>query len=211
MKKIIYFFVPMKKLSGKELLDYGGTGNVKSACHDKVLFGLNSALYSEITETDDVKVVLVRTLTDNKGKNEESLANIELFKEEFSRISKRQCDPVIIEASFSETKSDIEKLYRAMLGELEENVEIYADTTYGPRLNLLVIMNVLNFAERFFNAEIKMILNVKVLFDAKNIPIEGTQALYDVSPFYYLNNLTNVMEAPNGEKALEALDAFFKL
>ena len=184
MKKIIYFFVPMKKLSGKELLDYGGTGNVKSACHDKVLFGLNSALYSEITETDDVKVVLVRTLTDNKGKNEESLANIELFKEE---------------------------LYRAMLGELEENVEIYADTTYGPRLNLLVIMNVLNFAERFFNAEIKMILNVKVLFDAKNIPIEGTQALYDVSPFYYLNNLTNVMEAPNGEKALEALDAFFKL
>ncbi len=211
MKKIIFFLVPMRKMLGKKPLDYGETGNIMSLCHEKVQFGMNAALFDEIEEDDDVKLVLIRTMTGKEEKDKISLENIELFKNEFSRIHKKNCEPEIIESSFTETKSDMENLYRAMLGELEEDAEIYADTTFGPRLNLLILINVLNFAERFFNAEIKMILNVKVLFDSENNPMEGTQELYDISPFYYLNNLTNAMEATNGKNALDALDAFFKL
>lgn len=210
MNKIVYFFVPMKKLGDSNILDYGGTGNIKSSCHEKVFFGLNAALFDELSENDYVKVVLVRTLTNNDYLNQNSLDNIEKFKAEFEKIFKRKYDEKIIETEFSETKADMEKLYRALLGELEQGADIYADTTFGPRLNLMIIMNVLNFAERFFDADIKMILNVKVLFDEKNNPKEGTQELFDVSPFYYLNNLTNSMQAPDGETALKSLDAFFK-
>ena len=35
--------------------------------------------------------------------------------------------------------------------------------------------------------------------------------LYDVTSLYYLNNLMNSMEAPDGESALKSLDAFFAL
>ena len=210
MKKIVYFFVPMKTVG--DGLDYGDTGNIKSSCHEKVRFGLNAALADEIKPDDDVKLVLIKTITGNGKKDKVSEQNIELYKEEFFRITNNSCEPIIIEGSFSETKEEMEKLYRALLGALEEKAKIYADTTFGPRLNLLILMNLLNFAERFFDAEIEMILNVKVLFDesGRNI-IEGSQELYDVSPFYYLNDLTNVMQARNGETAIKALDVFFSL
>lgn len=211
MKKIVYFFVPMKKMKEQNLLDYGGTGNVKSPYHEKVCFGLTAALSGQIKEDDDFKFVLVRTMTNNENLNGNSKENIELFKAEVSNLLKRNVEPTVIEGEFSETKADMEKLYRALLGELEEGCEIYADTTFGPRLNLMIIMNVLNFAERFFDADIKMILNCKVLFDRENKTIEGSQELFDVSPFYYLNNLTNTMQASDGESALKTLDAFFKL
>lgn len=209
MKKIVYFFVPMKKMSKEAPLDYGGTGNVKSSCHKKLRFGLISALADKISKTDDVKIVLVQTVTEKNELNENSLENIELFKTEFEEVIGKKCEPKIIKGNFSETKEDMEKLYRALLGELENEAEIYADTTFGPRLNLMIIMNVLNFAERVFDADIKMILNVKVLFDKENNPNNGE--LFDVSPFYYLNNLTNVMQAKDGESALKALDVFFKM
>ncbi len=211
MKKIVYFFVPMKKMGDENLLDYGETGNVKSACHQKVRFGLNAALAGEIKADDDVKLVLVRTMTKKDELNANSLENIELFKAELSSLLGKKIEPVVIEGEFSETKADMEKVYRALLGELEEEAEIYADTTFGPRLNLMIIMNVLNFAQRFFDADIKLILNSKVLFDKDNKPIDGSQELFDVSPFYYLNNLTNTMQASDGKEALKALDAFFKL
>ncbi len=211
MKKIVYFLVPMKGIGENNLLDYGGTGNIKSPCHEKVRFGLNAALANEINPNDDVKVVLIQTVTGQEHQNKNSRDNIEAFKEEFTRITNVSFESLIIDGSFSETKEDMEKLYRKLLDTLEENAEIYADTTFGPRLNLMIMMSVLNFAEHFFNAEIKMILNVKVLFDNNNNPINGTQELFDVSPFYYLNNLTNVMQASDGETALKALDTFFNL
>ena len=211
MKKIIFSFVPMKKLGENNLLDYGDTGNIKSQCHQKVRFGLNAALCDEIAEDDEVKIVLIKTVTGKEELNKNADENIENFKSEFEKIYKRKCQPEILEASFSETKKDLETVYRALLGQLEEGAEIYADTTFGPRLNLMIIMNVLNFAERFFDSDIRMILNTKVLFDKENKPIEGTQELFDVSPFYYLNNLTNSMQAEDGEAALKTLDAFFKL
>ena len=212
MKKIVYFFVPMKNISPEEKADFSGTGNVKTDCTEKVCFGFVAALSGKISAEDDVKVVIVKTVTENRKQNESSDRNIGLFKDEFSRVLKRDCNPEIIEAAFSETKTEMEDLYRAMLSKLEEGCEIYADTTFGPRMNLMVTMNVLNFAERFFDADIKMILNVKALFDPNTHALtEGSQALFDASPFYYLNNLTSTMEAPDGESALKALDSFFKL
>ena len=49
----------------------------------------------------------------------------------------------------------------------------------------------------------------KALFDEENKAHSGE--MFDVSPMYYLNNLVNSMEAPDGKAAIKALDTFFSL
>lgn len=214
MKKIIFFNIPMKKMMAENCLNFANSGNVKSKCTQKVVFGLNALLYDKLNSQDDVKIVLIWTNSNNEAQKSNSFKNIELFKKEFETVCKGKYAGLsykIIEGGFSETKDDIEKLYRALLGEMEQDCQIITDTTFGPRMNLMITMNALNFAERFFDAEILSILNVKVLFDENNQPVQGSQELYDVSPFYYLNNLTYAMKAKDGNQALTMLDDFFKL
>ena len=77
----------------------------------------------------------------------------------------------------------------------------------------MVMMCVLSFAEKFFDADVKKIVYGKVDFvkhdDGKTYP--ENPELYDVTSLYYLNNLMGAMEAPSGEEALKSLDAFFAL
>lgn len=214
MKKIVFFNIPMKYIPDHNCLDFSNTGNVKSSCKEKIYFGLNALLYDKLTAEDDVKIVLIWTNSGNEKQKETSLLNIEKFKKEFETVCNGKFQSVTyetLEGGFSETKNDIEKLYRALLGTLEQECQIIADTTFGPRMNLMITMNALNFAERFFDAEIISVLNVKVLFDSNNVPIPGSQELYDVSPFYYLNNLTYAIKAKDGNQALKMLDNFFNL
>ena len=214
MKKIVFFNVPMKDLPETNRMNYGNTGNVKCKYSEKVYFGLTACLHDKINSQDDVKFVFIKTASNNEEKDKISDKNIDKFKSEFETVCNgkyKSVDYDCVECSFSETKEDIEKLYRKLLDKMEQNCQIIADTTFGPRMNLIIIMNALNFAERFFNAEIISILNVKVLFDKNNNPIEGSQELYDVSPFYYLNNLTYSMKAKDGKHALSLLDKFFNI
>ena len=51
----------------------------------------------------------------------------------------------------------------------------------------------------------------KAVFGKDKQPIPDASELFDVTPLYYLNSLTNVMTAPDGKTALERLDKFFEL
>lgn len=213
MKKIVFADIPMKEVSFEhDAVCYAGKGNAGCSYSDKVIFPVNAVLAEKLKRNDEVKVVLLKTLTETGNAN----TNGELFQQELDAINSKigaHISYETIETEFVETKPNHEKRLRSMLAKIEEDAELYADITFGQKPLPMVLMCVMNFAEKFFNADVKKIIYGKVEFvkheDAKFYPEKP--ALYDITSLYYLNNLMGAMEAPSGEEALKSLDSFFAL
>ena len=114
---------------------------------------------------------------------------------------------VDVVAPFKETSDIVESRFNQIIHTLKEGCTILADMTYGPKTLTPVIFFALGFAEKFFDAEISHIVYGKTSFDINKTPDE----LYDVTPLFYLNSLTSVMNAPDGKTALARLDKFFAM
>ncbi|MBR6200069.1 MAG: hypothetical protein IKQ61_07410 [Spirochaetales bacterium] len=211
MKKIVFCCLSMKSRTELSPQNYSNTGNAECGYNKAVIYPINAILAEKLHKGDEVKVVLIKSNPIDNNKKDSSNENINIYKEELNGINANigaKIDYEVIESDFKETKENHETRYREMLAQIEQNCELFVDMTYGPRLIPMILMCVLNFAEKFFNADIRSIIYGKVEFvNGKAINPE----LYDVTSLYYLNNLTNVMTADSGEDALEALDEFFAL
>ena len=206
MKKIIFCDIPMKK--NMTSMVYAGTGNTNCNYSKPVMFAMNAVLAETLKKNDEVRVVLLRTLdkAGNSGKNSG------LFMQELDAINSdigAKISYETLDSEFKETKDNHETRLKDMLDKIEENTEIYADITYGPKPLPMILMCVLSFAEKFLNCEVKSVVYGKVDFDDNNQPVNPE--LYDITSLYYLNNLTNSMVANNGKEARQNLDEFFSL
>lgn len=210
MKKIVFVDIPMYK---KNRLNYFNTGNVRSQYNKDILYPINAVLSKELRENDEVKIVLLKTRTGKEEVDKQTKENGRIFEDELDEIlcgKHVRVEYISLFSEFNESKENHEIRFRNMLTHLENGCELYADITFGPKLLPIMIFCVFNFAERFFDCHICEIIYGKALHDEEtNVAHSGE--LYDVSPMYHLNNLTNSMEVPNGKEALKALDMFFSL
>ncbi|MGP1496584.1 MAG: hypothetical protein ACTTJG_07275 [Treponema sp.] len=206
MKKIIFCDIPMKK--NMNAMVYAGTGNTNCNYSKPVMFAINAVLAETLKKDDEVRVVLLRTLdkASNSGKNSG------LFMQELDSINSEigaKISYETLESEFKETKDIHETRLKEILDKIEENTEIYADITYGPKPLPMILMCVISFAEKFLNCEVKSVIYGKVDFDDNDKPCNPE--LYDVTSLYYLNNLTNSMVVDNGKEARQSLNEFFSL
>lgn len=206
MKKIIFCDIPMKK--NMNAMVYAGTGNTNCNYSKPVMFAINAVLAETLKKDDEVRVVLLRTLdkASNSGKNSG------LFMQELDSINSEigaKISYETLESEFKETKDIHETRLKEILDKIEENTEIYADITYGPKPLPMILMCVISFAEKFLNCEVKSVVYGKVDFDDNDKPCNPE--LYDVTSLYYLNNLTNSMVVDNEKGARQNLNEFFSL
>ena len=209
MKKIVFVDIPMYV---KSKLNYCNTGNVKSKFDKEVQYPINAVFAEKLNEDDELKIVLLKSMTSDEKVDKQTEGNIEIFKEEFNSVLNGKnisVEYLPLESDFDESKENHEIRFKKMISCLENDSELYADITFGPKLIPMMIFCVFNFAERFFNCSIKSIVYGKAMHDENNKPHDGE--LYDVSPMYHLNNLTNSMIASSGEEAIKNLDLFFAL
>ncbi|MCI6317926.1 MAG: TM1812 family CRISPR-associated protein [Spirochaetia bacterium] len=214
MKKIIFCPITLQPSeSFKAIYDVKQQDFFDGSTYSKkIYYPINVALANDLQKDDEVKVVLIRT-KDERRKDSDKIykANLEKFTTEFSEI----CDsvgaisniknPVIIESEFKETRDVFEERFMKFFEVLEDNVEIYADTTFGSRVFSMILMNVLNFAEKFFNAELKSVVYGQTSI---NNGEASDGIVYDISSLYYLNNITYALKAESGKEAIEAFKAF---
>ena len=210
MKKIIFVDIPMKEMSKSFNSQCYKVENAK--CCLPVVFPINAVLTKILHKEDSVKVVLLETITKETYTNK----NIEIFKEELENINESigaKIDYEIIKSNFVESKKNHENRLRSMLSKIEEGAELYVDMTFGQKTIPMILMCVLHFAEKFFNADVKKIVYGKVEFVKHDdgIVYPENPELYDLTSLYYLNNLMGSMEASNSKEALKTLDAFFAL
>jgi len=201
MKKIVFCNIMMKerldrfryKVSGNSTIEYDG----------EVIFPINGVLARTLKKGDEVKVVLLKKedIVGNSGKNTGE------FMSELDRISATigaKIEYKILSTPHDESREIQEKLLKEMVGELVEGAAVYADITFGTKSLPIIVFSVLNFAEKFFKAEIKNIVYGKVDFDKDNNPVKPE--LFDMTALFYLNSIASTMECKDGAAAKKLLD-----
>lgn len=208
--KIVYSNLPMKKQLDR--FRYPVAGNSTIEYDGEVVFPVNSVLAKTLKPGERTRVVLLKKL-DTEGNSD---VNAGEFMKELNAINRNigaDIEYRIIDSPFEETRDTHEKLLRAMIGCLEDGAEIYSDITYGPKPLPIVLMGVLNFAEKFFGAKIRNIVYGKVDFitQADGTTRPANPMLYDITPLFYLNAVTEAMDGKNSAEAVKALDALLSM
>jgi hypothetical protein len=179
------------KVSGNSAIEYGGA----------VIFPINGVLARTLKKDDDVKVVLLKK-DDKEGFGGKSAG---IYMGELDRINASigaGLEYKILSAPHDESREFQEKLLKEMVGELTDGAAVYADITYGTKSLPIIVFSVLNFAEKFFKADIKNIVYGKVDFD-NGTPVNPE--LFDMTALFYLNSIANTMECKDGETAKKLL------
>lgn len=204
--KIIFTTIPMKK--NLTPLKYPVNGNISLTYEKEVIFPVSAVMAKLIKKNEKVKVVCLLNSTENSDDNYAK------FQQEINKINidiGATISWVNISEPFTELKENHENRFKKLINELEEKSEIITDITYGQKTLPILLFTVLNFAEKFFNAEILNIIYGKVEFDSDNKIKQGSEIIYDLTSLYYLNTLTIAMEAKDGKKAIKMIDDFFTL
>ena len=108
MKKIIFIDVPMRELFENSKQCYANTGNTICKHNEKVLFPINAVLADKLKNNDDVKIILLVTVSENNC----SENNIQKFKDELNKINENihaNISYEVIKSEFVETKNIHEK------------------------------------------------------------------------------------------------------
>ncbi len=207
MKKIIIASLPSDNRLEKRL--YPVDGNATIQVDVPVYFAVNSAMANNLQKDDEVKVILVGTTRVDDCVQE----NAKKFMDELQEFNKvgASIRPAVITRPFDESKTNFHELYEALLDQLEDDAELYVDVTFGPKTPVLLIFSVLQFAEKFFHCSIGNIVYSKVIFKkGTSEVIPGTEMIYDITPLYMLNSITNTIECSSSEKAVKAVKALFE-
>jgi len=202
MKKIVFCNIMMKerlnalcyKVSGNSTIEYNG----------EVIFPINGVLACTLKKDDDVKVVLLKK-EDIDGNSDRNAGK---YKKELDKINSNlgaKIEYRILSTPHNESRAVQEKLFKEILGEFVEGAAVYTDITYSTKSLPIIVFSALNFAQRFFKADIKNIVYGKVDFDKDNNPFNPE--LFDMSALFYLNSIVNTIECADGKSALKLLDA----
>ena len=160
-----------------------------------------------VKKEDNVKVILLETNAGEKAGKK----NAELFENELNELNKcgASISYQIITSDFTGDKSKYKELYKTLVKNLTQGAELYADITFGIKTLPILILNALQFGEKFFDCSIGNVIYLKTEFKDGKI-VDGSQCIFDITPLYMLSSFTNTIECSSGERAIAALDALFE-
>lgn len=221
MKKIIYTPIPMQpdiralyslneETAKSRNLDYSA----------KIYFPINAYIFDCLSEGDEVKVCFIELSEDgfNDELNVRYKQNETLFKTELQTIAKpfnAKIEYESVKTDFSESADIFSSRFVDLYNCLEKDCEIYADITFGAKTNTLLIYNILNFAEQFFDCSIEAIVYGKTVFtknqQGETAPSLKVSKVCDVTSLYYLTKLTEHIKAASPEEAVEKIKEYLKI
>lgn len=205
MKKIV--FVSLMMADKMEKRHFPVDGNSFIEYPGKAYYAINAVLANTMQADDEIKVVLIQT----KGGDDAGSKNAQIFMDELNEMNTcgASIKYEIIPSNFVETKEKFKDLYKCLIKNLENESELYADVTFGPKSLPLMIFAAMQFGEKFFDCSIGNVIYLKAEFKNNEFD-EGTQMIYDYTPLYMLNSFTNTIECSSGEKAIAAVEALFE-
>ncbi|GHT83423.1 hypothetical protein FACS1894137_04460 [Spirochaetia bacterium] len=206
MQKIVFCNIMMKARLDRFRYTVGGNSTIEF--DGELIFPINGVLAKTLDKADSVKVVLLK----KDDINNNSDRNVGEFMRELNIINKgigAAIEYKVLSTPHDESRAIQEKLLKEMVEELTDGVAVYADITYGTKSMPIIVFSVLNFAEKFFNADIQNIVYGKVDFDTNNNPINPE--LFDMTPLFYLNSLANTMECKDSDQAKKMLTSILSV
>ncbi|MDD6294633.1 MAG: TM1812 family CRISPR-associated protein [Treponema sp.] len=173
----------------------------------KTYYAINSVLSNSIEKGDNIKVVLLET---NAGA-QAGKKNAQLFIDELNSFNTAGANISyeIITSEFINDKAKYKELYKKLVSNFSEGAELYADITFGVKTLPILILNAMQFGEKFFDCTIGNVIYLKTEFK-DGVIVDGSQCIFDLTPLYMLSTFTNNIECSSGERAIAALDALFE-
>ncbi|MCQ2588496.1 MAG: TM1812 family CRISPR-associated protein [Treponema sp.] len=170
-------------------------------------YAINSVLSNSIEKGDNIKVVLLET---NAGA-QAGKKNAQLFIDELNSFNTAGANISyeIITSEFINDKAKYKDLYKKLVNNFTEGAELYADITFGIKTLPILILNAMQFGEKFFDCTIGNVIYLKTEFK-DGVIVDGSQCIFDLTPLYMLSTFTNNIECSSGERAIAALDALFE-
>ena len=170
-------------------------------------YAINSVLSNSIEKGDNIKVVLLET---NAGAHA-GKKNAQLFIDELNGFNTAGANISyeIITSEFINDKAKYKELYKKLVNNFTEGAELYADITFGIKTLPILILNAMQFGEKFFDCTIGNVIYLKTEFK-DGVIVDGSQCIFDLTPLYMLSTFTNNIECSSGERAIAALDALFE-
>lgn len=170
-------------------------------------YAINAVLSNSIEKGDNIKVVLLET---NAGA-QAGKKNAQLFIDELNSFNTAGANISyeIITSEFINDKAKYKKLYKKLVSNFTEGAELYADITFGIKTLPILILNAMQFGEKFFDCTIGNVIYLKTEFK-DGVIVDGSQCIFDLTPLYMLSTFTNNIECSSGERAIAALDALFE-
>lgn len=170
-------------------------------------YAINSVLSNSIEKGDNIKVVLLET---NAGA-QAGKKNAQLFIDELNSFNTAGANISyeIITSEFINDKAKYKELYKKLVSNFSEGAELYADITFGIKTLPILILNAMQFGEKFFDCTIGNVIYLKTEFK-DGVIVDGSQCIFDLTPLYMLSTFTNNIECSSGERAVAALDALFE-
>lgn len=170
-------------------------------------YAINSVLSNSIEKGDNIKVVLLET---NAGA-QAGKKNAQLFIDELNSFNTAGANISyeIITSEFINDKAKYKELYKKLVNNFSEGAELYADITFGIKTLPILILNAMQFGEKFFDCTIGNVIYLKTEFK-DGVIVDGSQCIFDLTPLYMLSTFTNNIECSSGERAVAALDALFE-
>ncbi len=183
---------------------------------EPVYYPINALMANQL-ESDDQLTVIALKFNDGMNPNNQLIfqKNWSLFQSELDGINKEIGATIqyqLVETDFKETKDIFTARFLDIFKVLQKESTIYTDITFGPKTATLLLMNLLNFAENFYEADIDSIIYEKASM-IHNPQLGRSEAkdgkVMDVSSLYYLTSFTNAIKAESPEEALQVLQEFF--
>ena len=170
-------------------------------------YAINSVLSNSIEKGDNIKVVLLET---NAGA-QAGKKNAQLFIDELNSFNTAGANISyeIITSEFINDKAKYKELYKKLVSNFTEGAELYADITFGIKTLPILILNAMQFGEKFFDCTIGNVIYLKTEFK-DGVIVDGSQCIFDLTSLYMLSTFTNNIECSSGERAIAALDALFE-
>ena len=170
-------------------------------------YAINSVLSNSIEKGDNIKVVLLET---NAGA-QAGKKNAQLFIDELNSFNTARANISyeIITSEFINDKAKYKELYKKLVSNFSEGAELYADITFGIKTLPILILNAMQFGQKFFDCTIGNVIYLKTEFK-DGVIVDGSQCIFDLTPLYMLSTFTNNIECSSGERAVAALDALFE-
>ncbi|MDR2192522.1 MAG: hypothetical protein LBO62_06565 [Endomicrobium sp.] len=207
-KKIALVSIPITNKIEKvkyQAVKYQVVGNSQIQYEGEAMFPISCVLANVLQQDDDVKIVLIKE-EQNGGLTQKYAQD---FKDEITNINSKigaKIEFVPLERSYIETPDEHSKLLDAIAEQIDDNAQIYADISYGSKPLPFIVFNVLTFADKFLNCEIKNVVYGK--YDYVN---KKDHKIYDITSLYYLNSLNNTITAKNSEDARKILKSLLLL
>ena len=206
MNRTIICSIPMKQNINQVI--YPSKDKYLPTSDRPVSFTINAHLEMILEQEDNVKVILVL----KKNGEEHYLSNCDLFKSELNEINKdigAKITYVTIESDFSEGRRTHEGLLSSLIDNIDDNSEIIADITYGPKDVPIVIFTALEFAENHLDCNIQNIVYGQADHFENNKPV-GTQ-ICTMTSLFTLNNVANVINDDSPEKSRKILKTLLSI